>query len=1336
MTTTCPFNILSLKTIKFNIMQNKILIYIYVFLFSILNLSAQESIYYGSDANNRIKGAKLLRYNKDYELPNHVEFAENNYITFDNFDEWSKTYFKVNNNINFNITSRESDALGKDHYRCIQTYNNIPIFEATFILHIANNKIYSLNGTLYQNINITDGNIIEETQALDYALRSTKAKKFKWQSVEEETALKEQSENPNATYFPEGELFYLNNNNNNNFHQLAWRFNVYASDTLLHEWIFVDAYSGKILMKLPIIHNTDTPGTAVTKYSGTQTITSDSYSGTYRLRESGRGNGIRTYNMQQGTNYANAVDFTDNDNYWDNFNSNFDEVATDAHWAAEKYYDYLYNEHNRNSLDNSGLALLSYIHYDYLYANAFWDGLRMTYGDGDGSSWSPLTPIDIAGHEMTHGLTSYTADLVYQDESGAMNEAFSDIFGTALEFYAKPADANWLIGENIGSALRSMANPKSYGLPDTYLGQYWYSGTGDNGGVHTNCGVMSHWFYLIVQGGSGTNDNNNTYNITGIGMQKAEQIAFRLLTVYLTNTAQHYDARYYSIIATADLYGSCSPEVEAVTNAWYAVGVGNPYSANVTADFSCDETIFCQTPAVAKFNNLTVNASSYKWYFGDGNTSTQQNPSHTYNTYGNFEVSLVGYGGACGNDSIAKTAFISVDTQNPCSFIMPSSGTSNINDCNGILYDNGGTGVYPNNSTSITTIAPPGASALTLDFKMFDVESGSGAICDYDYLEIYNGSSTSSPLIGRYCNTTGSPGIINTGGAATIKFYTDPALNLEGFKMYWTCTTPTLPPLANFTTVDTFTCTGSIQFFDISLNGPQQWKWNFGDGNFSFQQNPLHTYNNNGIYNVKLTVTNAYGSDSVTFNNYINVNLLQTPVVVPDLVCDSGTLSLSASTSEGIISWYDDITGNTTIATGSTFTTPYLTSSATYYVQASDTVNNIYYGGKTDNSGGGGNYNLNYIHYQSFTCYEPVILKSVKVYSSSNSSRTIYLRDAYGNNIETVTKSIPNGESRVELNMNVPVGTGLQLAAQTYPNLYRNNGGTAYPYSIGDAITITGSSASGTPLDYYYYFYDWEIIETDTCFSPRIPVDATVVSINPTISQNGTVYLCTGDSIALDAIHNSVASQYLWQPNNDTLQSIYASTAGTYFYNIIDENGCSATSPSVEIIVSDTLPVADFNYYFVGDSVVFVNNSTNAYNYIWNFGDGNSSTVINPIHVYNKDSIYIVSLIANSSCNSDSTTDTVYYINTDISKLSSDYLINIFPNPAKDFINLNINSPFSEVINVSLFNMLGEEIYSEKIMANRGFNNYTINIQEISASVFFVNIRTKNTTYIRKILSY
>ena len=208
--------------------------------------------------------------------------------------------------------------------------------------------------------------------------------------------------------------------------RLAYKFNIFAAEPESRADIFVDAKTGEIVGRHEGIQTIDTPGQAHTKYSGLQTITVDKVSSnSYRLRESGRASGgIATYNAQrakQASSYPN-IDFTDADNDWNNFNTDLDEVATDAHWATEMTYDYFKNKHGRDSYNNAGAKLINYVHVDSAWFNASWNGSFMSYGDGPKSINKPLTAIDIGAHEMSHAVTGSTAKLVYAGESGALNE--------------------------------------------------------------------------------------------------------------------------------------------------------------------------------------------------------------------------------------------------------------------------------------------------------------------------------------------------------------------------------------------------------------------------------------------------------------------------------------------------------------------------------------------------------------------------------------------------------------------------------------------------------------------------------------------------------------------------------------------------------------------------------------------------------------------------------------------------------------------------------------------------------------------------------------------------
>ncbi|WP_139491815.1 M4 family metallopeptidase [Brevibacillus dissolubilis] len=281
--------------------------------------------------------------------------------------------------------------------------------------------------------------------------------------------------------------------------------------------------------------------------------------GSYYLRGTSRGLGIETYTARNGTSSlyyitSPTTTFTDC-------------TAVNAHANAEQVYDYFKNTHNRNSLDNAGKKLLSVVHYGSNYNNAFWDGTYMVYGDGDGVTFRPFSyAIDVTAHEFTHGVTEKTAGLIYQNESGALNESISDIFAVMVD------RGDWLIGEDIytpataGDALRSLSNPAAYGDPDHYSKRY--TGTADNGGVHTNSGINNKAAYLLSDGGT-----HYGVTVTGIGRAATEKIYYRALTLYMTASTNFAGMRQAAIQAASDLYGATSTQVNSVKQAYSAVGV-------------------------------------------------------------------------------------------------------------------------------------------------------------------------------------------------------------------------------------------------------------------------------------------------------------------------------------------------------------------------------------------------------------------------------------------------------------------------------------------------------------------------------------------------------------------------------------------------------------------------------------------------------------------------------------------------------------------------------------------------------------------------------------------
>ncbi|MFD7610454.1 M4 family metallopeptidase [Streptomyces sp. NPDC059828] len=351
--------------------------------------------------------------------------------------------------------------------------------------------------------------------------------------------------------------------------------------------VITDAATGKQLFQHQAVENAST-GTGKSLYAGTVSLSTYKSSSTYQLYDTTRG-GHKTYNKSHGTSSSKGSLFTDSDNTWGtgkaSSSASDQTAAVDAAYGAQMTWDFYKNTFGRSGIKNDGVAAYSRVHYGNAYVNAFWDDdcFCMTYGDGDGNT-HPLTSLDVAGHEMSHGLTSNTAGLEYSEESGGLNEATSDIFGTGVEFYAGNSSdtGDYLIGEKIdifgdGSPLRYMDEPSK----DGESADYWSSSVAGLD-VHHSSGVANHFFYLLSEGSgsktvNGVSYYSPTYNgstVSGIGRDKALQIWYKALTTYFTSSTNYKSARTGTLSAASALYGSGSTEYKAVAAAWSAVNVG------------------------------------------------------------------------------------------------------------------------------------------------------------------------------------------------------------------------------------------------------------------------------------------------------------------------------------------------------------------------------------------------------------------------------------------------------------------------------------------------------------------------------------------------------------------------------------------------------------------------------------------------------------------------------------------------------------------------------------------------------------------------------------------
>ncbi len=258
-----------------------------------------------------------------------------------------------------------------------------------------------------------------------------------------------------------------------------------------------------------------------------------------------------------------------------------DPAVNEAYDGAGATYDLYKNVYGRNSIDGKGMRLDSTVHHGRKYDNAFWNGRQMVYGDGDGQLFNRFTiAIDVIGHELTHGVTQYSAGLVYQDQPGALNESMSDVFGCLVKQYAgkngkktTAKKADWLIGEGLlakgvkGVALRSMKAPGT-AYDDPILGKDpqpahmkdYDPSPSDNGGVHVNSGIPNHAFYLVAMA------------LGGNAWDRAGKIWYQSLLRFQPTT-DFQGAAEITAQTAGTLYGAGSVEVKAVVDAWKHVGI-------------------------------------------------------------------------------------------------------------------------------------------------------------------------------------------------------------------------------------------------------------------------------------------------------------------------------------------------------------------------------------------------------------------------------------------------------------------------------------------------------------------------------------------------------------------------------------------------------------------------------------------------------------------------------------------------------------------------------------------------------------------------------------------
>lgn len=496
------------------------------------------------------------------------------------------------------LEHQSKEKNGKQVYRLQQTYSDIPIENAVALIHVKNGYTERIIANWPEapvNISAVPGVTVEK--AVTTAVKAVTAK---------DAVLHKNKK---------GEAAKLLLRHNSGRWQLAYEVFVETRSPFDIRKLQIDAHSGVVLSNESTGHSCCTPATAALNYNGTKTIlTDESGPGVYRLRGCIEGSGdsctsaIASFRTAQTIN---VLDFTHTSTDWTGFGENtIERCALDAHWGAKAVFDYYFNPASFNQNIFYGEEFVGVLDPDFGENAVHFTGQSLVVYGHNSNTEEYWTSLDIVAHELTHQVTSNNSNLIYEGESGAINEAMSDIYAVAIEAHYGGLD--WLIADDVDT-LRDLSNPNHFFHPDTYQGFHWESTPVDGGGVHTNSGVINYWFYLLVNGGTDVNDLGNAFHVDGMGMANAIALMNELQSNYLIATTDMHDMRELAMIAAGELWGYCSAEYIDVVNAFYAVGIGEPFNVRNRLDETW-ETDLTSCSAILHWEDIGVEKYGIKYW--------------------------------------------------------------------------------------------------------------------------------------------------------------------------------------------------------------------------------------------------------------------------------------------------------------------------------------------------------------------------------------------------------------------------------------------------------------------------------------------------------------------------------------------------------------------------------------------------------------------------------------------------------------------------------------------------------------------------------------------------
>ncbi|MFZ1610601.1 MAG: CUB domain-containing protein [Chitinophagales bacterium] len=850
-------------------------------------------------------------------------------------------------------------------------------------------------------------------------------------------------------------------------------------------------------------------------------------------------------------------DYSDGESHIVIYKHIYNDPAVDVHWGMQKVYDFYKNRFGRISYDSAGSAIKSYLYFDPFFDpglytnNAFASSSKelMVFGLGNGLCFKPVVSLDVSGHEYTHLVIHHTSNLSYSAESGALNESFADIMGTAIDFYTDSIDinynvANWDLGEVLydacGNYFRSMSNPNLKNDPDTYLGDYWYSGPSNMTFVHTNSGVQNYWYYLLCEGGAGTNDRLNEYSVTPIGMDKATEIAYYNMTTYLYGLpeASYYDAALGSLsyIIDSESEGSNSAVWNSVVNAWYAVGVlDNPaqYCAGLSVLTDSEGEITDGSNENLYGNNLhcswlisppgatsiTLNFSEFFTEFGhdsvvvyDGNnefdpvllswSGHDMLPPEITSSGGEM---LIVFNSDGDNNDYGWTAYYTSTSES-----VGCSGSTVLTDNSGYFSDGSGVEDYTNNNNCTWLISPISATSITLNFSSFNTEEG------YDFVNVYDGYNNSAPLINSFSGTTIPSTIISTGGALYIEFFSDGATTAPGWS-------------ANYTSDGIIPTTSSMSSYEYWFddNYIEKTSGILSGTNTNFNESIDVSSLNNGLHSFHIRFKDANGLWSSVLSQFF----VKTPITI------AGNNITNAEY------WYDDD-----------------------------------YADKTEITG------INDTHYN--------FLNSIYVGSLNNGLHSLHIRFKDANNLWSSVLSqffikvpqidVPNKVATYQFWFDDEDYADVNSIVLPTP---------INPYEIDDVVDVT--ALSGGEHRIHFRFQDinglWSSIVTDT-FAIEINTIAEFIVLDTTV--------CLGNAVAFDNLSQN-ATTFQWNFGDGTTSSSFEpvhtySLPGIYSITLKAKNNSTGVidvytlTNAVNIIETPTISISALGptNFCKGESVI------------------------------------------------------------------------------------------------------------------------------------------------------